>query len=299
MKTLLFVLLIVQSFLSYSQEIDELKNEINELLADKEATVGVAILGENPQDTLSINGNVQLPMQSVYKYHLGAAVLHEVDKGTISLTDSMEITPADLDNELWSMIRRKYPEGAKLPISEVLKYTIANSDNVGCDMLFDLIGGPEKVDTYMHESGISDIAVKHKEITIQSDWELQYQNWTTACAGVLALRTFYENKEGQLSEESHAYLWDVMKTSWSGKISMRTYLPEKIVLAHKTGHSGKNEDGLTAAQNEMGIIFLPCGEPVYLSVFVSNSMEEKEVNKQLIADITKLTYNHFVSRKKK
>lgn len=299
MKVFLFCLLLVQSFLSYSQEMDVLRNQIKELLANKEATVGVAILGENPQDTLSINGNDQLPMQSVYKYHLGVAVLNEVDKGTISLIDSMEITPEDLDNELWSMIRRKYPGGAKLTISEVLKYTIANSDNVGCDMLFDLIGGPEKVNTYMHESGISDSAVKHKEITIQSDWELQYQNWTTAWAGVLALRTFYENKEGQLSEESHAYLWEVMKTSWSGKLSMRTYLPEKIVFAHKTGHSGKNEDGLTAAQNEMGIIFLPSGEPVYLSIFVSNSKEEEEVNQQLIADITKLTYDHFMSRNKK
>jgi len=160
-------------------------------------------------------------------------------------------------------------------------------------LLFDLIGGPRVAERYLHKMGINDIAIRNNEEALQSDWELQYKNWTTPIEASNALKIFYENTEKQLSAESHAFLWGVMKKSWFGKISMKTYLPKNIIIAHKTGHSGKNDEGLTGAQNDIGIIFLPNGDHFYLSILVCNSMETSEVNKKIIADIAKLTYDYF------
>ncbi|KQC29134.1 class A beta-lactamase, subclass A2 [Flagellimonas eckloniae] len=288
---ILFFILIFSH--SKGQSIQTLKREIYEILQDKDATVGVAISGQNPKDTVTINGNVHLPMQSVYKYHLALAVLDQVDKEKLSLEEKITLTKKDLDNNLWSPIREKYTEGTDLTLAEIIEYTVASSDNVGCDLLFKLVGGPKTVEDFLHNSGISNVAVRYDEEIQQANWDLQYENWTTAKASNKALKVFFENANGQLSKESHAFIWKTMKSSWTGANCIRGHLPKNTVIAHKTGHSGKNKDGLTGAQNDVGIVFLPNGTYFYLSVLVSDSKEDSKVNEKIIADIAKLSWDYF------
>ncbi len=232
-------------------------------------------------------------MQSVFKYHLALAVLDQVDKGNLSLTDKIRISKKDLDNNLWSPIRKKHPDGANLSLSTMLKYTVAYSDNVGCDILFKIVGGPKVVETFLHQKGIADIAIKYDEMTQQSVWKRQYENWTTANASILALKIFYENKNNLLPPESHSFIWDTMKDSGTGKKSIKGQLPKGIVVAHKTGNSGENHAELTGAQNDIGIVFLPDGTHFYISVLVSDSLETREDNKKIISDIAKLAWDYF------
>jgi len=292
---LIFLTLLFSLTFSYSkgQSIDTLRKKIGGILADKDATVGIAIMGINPNDTLSINGDKRLPMQSVFKYHLALTVLNQVDKGKFNLKEKVTITKEDLNNNLWSPIRKKYPVGVDLTLGEIIKYTVAYSDNVGCDLLFKLIGGTKVVESYLHQIGITDLAIKYDEVTQQDVWERQYENWTTANAANTALKIFYENSNQHLSLESYNFLWQVMKGSKTGKNCIKGYLPEDAIVAHKTGHSGKNESGLTGAQNDIGIVFLPNGTYFYLSVLVSDSNEESDVNQKIIADIAKLTWDYF------
>jgi len=270
----LLALIFIFSFSSFShgKSIESLKESINALLETKDATVGVAILADDSSESISINGDKHLPMQSVFKYHLALVVLDQVDQGNLSLSDEIQISPKDLDNDLWSPIRKRYPEGVSLTLAEVLKFTVANSDNVGCDILIRMLGGPEVVQTYLHSSGIIDIAIKYNELNMQAVWERQYENWTTANASVLALKKFYENKEELLSTESHQFLWETMKSSTTGKDLIKANLPEGTVVAHKTGSSGKNVAGLIAARNNIAIVFLPDGSYFYLSVFFQISV---------------------------
>jgi beta-lactamase class A/beta-lactamase class A VEB len=100
--------------------------------------------------------------------------------------------------------------------------------------------------------------------------------------------------EQQLSADSHRFLWDVMKGSKTGSKTIRAGVPKGTVVAHKTGHSGKNNEGVTGAQNDIGIIFLPDGRHYYLSILVSNSVEIGEVNRQIISGITRLTWQFFI-----
>ena len=279
------------------QPIDVLRHDINEVLAGKDATVGVSFIGTKTNDTISINGDKHLPMQSVFKYHLALAVLQQVDEGKFDLNEKITITKEDLNNNLWSPIRKKYPEGVDLTLKEIIKSTVAQSDNVGCDLLFDLIGNPKIVEEYLHQSGITDVSIQYNEVNQQAVWERQYKNWTTAKAANQALKVFFDNSKKQLSDESYHFLWQTMKASKTGKKCIKGGLPEGIVIAHKTGHSGKNDDGLTAAQNDIGIVFSPTGEHFYLSILVSNSNEESAVNKKIIADIATLCWDYFENKK--
>lgn len=128
---------------------------------------------------------------------------------------------------------------------------------------------------------------------MQAKWERQYENWTTSNAANKLLELFYENENNLLSQECYDFLVDVMKGTKTGQKSIRGLLPKETVIAHKTGHSGKNEEGLTAARNDIGIVFLPDGSYFYISILVSDSMETKEATEAILAEVAKLAWDHF------
>ncbi len=289
------LLLTLNSFTS-AHNSDPLREKLLRIIDGKKAKVGVAVQSFDGKDTLSINGDEKFPMQSVYKYHLALAVLNRVDKGEFSLDQDIKISKEDVTNDLYSPIREKYPDGTTMKLSDVLRYTISESDNVGCDVLMRLIGGPETVERYLKDNGINDLAIVYDEKTQQSNWENQFKNWTTPKAANLALVKFYENKIHLLSQNSYNFLWETMKGTKTGRKSIKGELPSNTVVAHKTGHSGTNEKGLTAAVNDIGIVFLPNKKYFYLSVFVSNSSEDEETNQKIIADIAKAAWDYFIAK---
>ena len=141
------------TFHSYSQ-IDSLKNKIEQIIKTKDATVGVSIYGIENKETVHINGEKRFPMQSVFKFHIALAVLDQVDKENLNLEQEIFISKDELLPNTWSPIRDKYPSGnVKLTLAEILKYTVAMSDNNGCDILLKMIGGPEEVENYIRSLG--------------------------------------------------------------------------------------------------------------------------------------------------
>ncbi|MEL7004039.1 MAG: serine hydrolase, partial [Bacteroidota bacterium] len=178
-------------------------------------------------------------------------------------------------------------------MSEILEYTVSLSDNMGCDLLFELVGGTEVVDAYLHQIGITNIAVVHTEMVMQSIWDSQYDNWTTAKAANWALQLFFENANELLSDKSYQFLLSIMKNTKTGQKSIKGNLPTDVIVAHKTGYSGVNSEGLTGALNDIGIVFLPNDSHFYISVLVSNSMEDYDTNQKIIADIAKVAWDYF------
>ena len=106
-------------------------------------------------------------------------VLSQIDSGKLSLEQKIIIEKKDLLPKLYSPLRDKYPDGATLSISEILAYTVSESDNVGCDVLLRLIGGPQVVENYFKNKGFKNIEIKINEEVQQGNWDLQYLNWTT------------------------------------------------------------------------------------------------------------------------
>ena len=153
----LVLLLICQTS---AQTSDALREKIQQIITTRKATVGVSIVDSNGKSTLSINGEKQFPMQSVFKFHIALAVLSQVDKGKLSLDQKIKIEKKDLLPGLHSPLREKYPNGATLPLAEIIRYTVSNSDNVGCDALLRLLGGPQEVEKYFLRNNFKDISIK-------------------------------------------------------------------------------------------------------------------------------------------
>lgn len=290
------LLFLIITFRTFAQTTDVLRQKIKQIVSTKNADVGVSIIGSNGKDTLSIDGEKHYPMQSVFKFHIALAVLAEVDKGRFSLDQKIEIRPKDLFPTYYSPIKEKYPHGTALAMSELLEYTVAESDNVGCDILLRLLGGPQMVEAYFAKNNFNEISVKINEEVMQGNWDLQFENWTTPKAANEVLASFYYNSKKFLSTESYEFIWKLMKQTSTGKDRLKGQLPMGTVVAHKTGWSGTNNAGITAAVNDIGIIFLPQGQHFFISVFVTNSKEDVKTNEKIIADIAKVTWDYFITK---
>lgn len=295
-STLLFISLLF-SMVSLASESNTglLREKIQQIVAGRKAVVGVSIVGANESDTISFYGDRHFPMQSVFKFHIALAVLSEVDKGKLSLNHEIKIMKDELlPNDIWSPLRDENPKGGTFTVKKLIQYAVSQSDNTACDELINLIGTPKTVEEYFKKNGIHDIQITYNEKDMQAKWENMFLNWTTPKAASATLKMFYENKNNLMSKASYDFFWRTNIETATGENRIKGHLPKGTVVAHKTGWSGTNkETGITAAVNNIGIVFLPDGKYFIISVFVTESKEDFDTNERIIADIAKATYDYY------
>ncbi len=270
----------------------DLKSEIVKITKGKNATVAVSVLDFETGKSINSNGNKKLPMLSVFKFHIALAVLDQVDEGKLNLDQKIFIKKSELLENTWSPIRKKYPEGnIEMSLSELLKYTVAQSDNNGCDILIRLLGGTENIQNIINNKGIKDFTIKANEEKMHEGFEFHYWNTTTTNSANRLLKDFFDGKI--VSKKSTDFLMKIMLETSTGTTKIVAQLPKGTPVAHKTGSSGKDEKGLTIAENDIGIITLPNGKHYAISVFVSDSMESEETNTKMVADISKKVFDYY------
>ncbi|MBV8328492.1 CGA/CIA family class A beta-lactamase [Chryseobacterium sp.] len=290
MKKITFLFVLISVF-AFSQK-SALEQKINAIVQDKKATVGVSVLGFEDHFRYYKNGDKKLPLLSVFKFHLACAVLDIADKGKLSTDQRFLIKKSDLPDNTWSPLREKYPEGnIELSLGEIIRYTVAQSDNNTCDFLLRLIGGPKTVQNFMNSKGVKDLQIKYNEDDMHRDWKTQYGNYSTTNSSVELLKKFYDGQ--LLSKKSTDFLMQTMIKTTTGTNKIVEQLPPGTPVAHKTGSSGKPDNVLTVAENDMGIITLPNGKHYAIAVFISNSTETEKVNTRMVSDISKAVWDYF------
>jgi beta-lactamase class A len=293
-KASLFISIFLFSIQLKSQTMQDLRSKINTIISTKNATLGVSVKGIEDKDTLSINGNKEMPMLSVFKFHIALAVLNQVDKGKLKLNQKFLIKKEELLPETWSPIREEYPEGnMPLTLDQLLRYTVSHSDNNGCDILLRIIGGAPVVQKFINQQGIKDFTIKLNEQQMNT-FESYFINTSTPLATTDLLEKFYKGKV--LKKETTKYLYQIMVETSRGLTWMKAGLPAGTELAHRTGISGRNEQNLRAAMNDVGIIKLPNGKHVILSVYLKNINEEMKDTEKIIADIGAAVWAYYVSK---
>jgi len=293
MKKNIFILLTILTSAQILAQ-TEFRKQLQEIIASKNASIGVSIKNIEDKDTLSINGNLKAPLMSVFKFHIGLTVLNLVDNGKLSLSQKIFIKKEDLHEDTWSPIRDEYPNGNMyLTLDQLLRYTVSHSDNNGCDILLELIGGTEAVQKFINKQGIKDFVIKVNEQEMTT-WKNLYINTTTPLATTELLEKFYTGKV--LKENSTKYLYTLMAECSRGLTWMKAGLPEGTELAHRTGISGTNDNNLRVAMNDVGIVKLPNGKHLIISIYLKNITETKENTEKIISDITKLTWNYCTKK---
>jgi len=288
MKKIALLLLVLTSFKSYGQTDKALRTQIKEIAAGSKAIIGVSVLNIETRDTLTFNGGARLVMHSVFKFPIAMTILHMVDQRKLKLDQTIKIGKGDL-SKMYSPMRDKYPEGADLPLSEVLGYMVSQSDNDACDKLIKIAGGPKAIENYMFSLGIKGIAIKASEADMASAWPVQYTNWCKPVEMTHLLDILYNGSA--LKKPTNDFLLQLMTATTTGPKRIKGLLPANTVVAHKTGTSPTNDAGLSPATNDVGIITMPNGKHIAIAVFVSNSTEDMDARELVIARIAKAVYD--------
>lgn len=220
-------------------------------------------------------------MQSVYKLPIGMAVVDLADHGELKLDQPVRVEHHELvPAALHSPIRDLHPNGNfDMTARELLRYAISESDGTASDVLLRLAGGPGRVMEYLRRIGAGNIAVADTEAAISRAHDVQYRNWATPDGAVELLE-----------KVSQPLILTFMTETRTGLRRLKGMLPPGTVVAHKTGTSG-TRNGVTAATNDIGLIFLPDGRRLAIAVFVSDSRAPEAVREGVIARIAKAVYD--------
>ncbi|SEW53274.1 class A beta-lactamase [Chitinophaga arvensicola] len=269
-----------------------LRRQIAAIAGNISGKVGVYAEILETKDTVSFNRDQRFPMQSVYKFPIAMAMLHAVDQQKFRLDQLIHVTKEDLIGPRGvSPVRDLHPEGNfDIPLSDLIDYNIRSSDGSACDVLLRLLGGTANANAYVHSLGVKQIAIATTEKVQVPSEMIQYQNWSTPAAMTQLLRIFYQ--EPVLSDSSHRYLMHLLTTSGPGAKRLKGLLPAGTPVAHKTGTSWTS-DGLTRATNDVGIITMPNGQHVAITVFVSDAKASEAEREGTIAKIAKAVYDHW------
>ncbi len=283
------------AFVATSCLASPLQENIDAIVSDKQAKIGVVIEGFDSHPRAGFNENRLFPLQSVVKFPIALAVLDQVDKGKINLDDTLLLKPSDLLPNTHSPLREKYPDGnATVSIREIVRETVSNSDNNGCDILLRLLGGPQVVDQYIKNLGIGDMHIVVNEAQMHASHDAQYKNRATPAAMTRLLKLFYDRK--LLKPDSQEFLWTAMKDSMTAPGRLRSPLPAGTQLIHKTGTGDYSpKDG--SIVNDVGIIIMPNGHPVFISVLINHSTMSIMDTEKIIAALSGAAWEYFSQEK--
>lgn len=287
------VFLCLIPILLFSCQSVPLEAQLKEAIKDKKAEIGIAVIIDG-KDTITVNNDNHYPLMSVFKFHQALALADYMAKHKQSLDTLLKIEKSDLKPDTYSPLRDKYPQGEiEMSIADLLRYTLQQSDNNACDILFNYQGGTDAVDKYIHSLGIQDCAIVGTEAAMHEDLDLCYQNWSTPLAAAELLEIF--RREPLFAKEYKDFIWQTMVECQTGQDRMvAPLLDKKVTVGHKTGTGDRNAKGQQIGCNDIGFVLLPDGRTYSIAVFVKDSEESFADNSKIIADISRIVYEYVM-----
>lgn len=274
-----------------NQLAQQLEQQLKTISDGAQGTVGLTVVHIESGKTISINGNSQLPLYSVFKLPLAIAVLKDVEENHLRLDQKVQGTPAEIvpgtpaNAALWE-------KPVTYEVRQLIDYSIARSDNTSADKLLELVGGPGKVTERLKSLGFPNLDIH----TTVAEYAKSRQNPNTGSADDLA-KLLVQLHQGKLLQPAHTKLLIAfMERATTGLHRLRGNLPDGTVVADKTGSGEKNEvTGMARVTNDVGIITLPNRGHLAIAVLVSESKLPDADQEKLIADLARAAYDAYAA----
>ena len=296
MKSRLFLLLaLVLTAAAPASAEGNLKTQLQKIIAGADARVGVAVIADG--DTLTVNGSPDYPLMSVMKLHQAVAVARILEERGLPLTTTVHIYVQDLKAGTWSPLRDARPGGGfDMSVAELLRYTLQQSDNNACDILFDRFAAPEHVDSIMRSMGFRDFRIAATEDEMHRDLKKCRENVSSPLSAA-DLMDRLASGTLPLGKEYADFIRSTLLECRTGLNRLPLPLEgSDALIGHKTGTSDREADGRWTGINDVGFVLLPDGRSYTLAVFISDSALGMEENEKLIADISGAVYSELSGR---
>ena len=272
-----------------------LKERLQEVIEGRRAEVGIAVIVEH-KDTVCVNNHGRYPLMSVFKLHQAIAVAHECGRRGVSLDTVLHIGREELLPQTWSPLREEHPEGeVRMPVARLLQYTLQQSDNNACDILFRHLLSPAETDAYLRSLGLREFAICHTEEEMHRRLEACYENWSTPLEVARLVEWLFgrELVEGEMQR----FLQQTLLECQTGLDRLPSPLRGTgAAIAHKTGTGDRNERRVLMGLNDAGMVRLPDGREYTVVVLVKDSQESDADTAALIAQVSRVVYRYVTGQ---
>ena len=271
-----------------------LPQEIRKIAAEAHGKVAVSCSLPGSDLNCDVEAHSRPPMQSLFKLPLAVYALHLMEQGKFSLDQQIHFLPSDrILPRTHSPLQDKYPNGdVDVPLRELLRLAVSESDNVAADIALRVAGGPAELEAYIRSLGVRGFHLEDDERGLARDVAVQYRNWFEPAGAVQLLRRISDNSP--LTPAHSELLLSWLRDSPTGPHRIKGKLPPGTVVMHKTGTSGTTGD-VTFATNDIGLIELPDGRRLAVAVFVTDSNADEATRDAVIARIAKAAYSAAVA----
>lgn len=281
--------------------------------------LGVGLMNLESAQTFTFNGDQPFPLQSVFKLHLAAAVLAEVEAGRMTLDEPFLLTAQQLSPP-WSPIAAAFPARRDYTAGELLAAAVRESDNTAADVLMKRIGGPGALTAWLRSKRLEETRIDRYERELQTEAR-GMASFRPAWAGTAAFLAARDAVPEPVRREALArYLRDPRDTATPrsilaflkrldagellGPVQTRRLLellfsvpgggdrvlaglPRKTRFAHKTGTGGV-ELGINLACNDVGLAVLPDDRGYAICVLLAGSTLDGEAADAFSADLARM-----------
>ena len=306
----------------------KLYEEWRRIAKTTDGTMGVAALYLPSGELVSLNGDERFPLASVCKIPIAMNILALVDEGKLALDQQIEVLPRDV----WagvSEIEKRWPAERRFRLDEMIDLMVSKSDNTVVETLFRIGGGEQAIAKRLSHWNIEGVRVDRSERQCARDRNgvVRYppaDEWTDrllenlmdktplakryrATLRYLAdprdtgtpngtVRLLSRRFQGEmLSKLSTTRLIESLKATTTFPTRLKGLLPPGTVVAHKTGSTGA-VNGLAAATNDSGVIFLQDTTQLAVSVYVKASTRTDSERDLVIARLARAAFELFRSR---
>lgn len=268
-----------------------LENRLKEAIDGKKAEIGIAVIAG--KDTITVNNDAEYPMMSVVKLHQALATSDYLYSNGLDLNDTIHISKKELKDNTYSPLRDKYPNGnIDITYAKLMEYTLQQSDNNACDILFRRTADLCRTDSFIRTLGIDKFAISVNEDDMHVNPKLCYSNWTTPLEAAKLIDAAFTREI--VPNPYLSFIRSTMSNCTTGKDRLPFPLEGKDAsIAHKTGTSDRDADGILTAINDVGYISLPDGRHYSIAVFVKNSQESDSETAGIIAEISEIVYDYI------
>ncbi len=228
------------------------------------------------REYVSVNGDQAFPAASTIKVPLLIAFLQAVDRGDISLSETLTMR-ADLVAAEAGILQYQ-PVGLQLPALEVATLMSVISDNTATNMVIDRLGGMEAVNQTFAQWGLEQTRIEN--------WlpDLEGTNTTSPLDMVTLLSQVEQGHILSLRERDR--LFAIMaETETRTLIPQGTDEPEARII-NKTGDIG----GLVG---DVGMVDLPNGRRYIATILVRREIRNDLSAYELVREVARRAHAHW------
>lgn len=277
--------------------LESLRSELAAIADSALGRVGIAVIAPEG-DTVTVNNFDEYQLMSVFKLHEALAVAHTLDLRSTGLDTVIGFERSALDPATWSPMYREHTESTiKLPVRELLRYILQESDNNASNLLFEKVVSVARCDSFVREAtGIQEFKLTHTEHEMKVNHASAADNHTSPLAAARLMAKVFT--DSLVSPGKQREIQEILLGCKTG--TDRIYKPLEdeagVRLAHKTGSGHRTAEGLLMAHNDVGRVFLPDGRTYDIAVFVKDFNGTEAEAAEVIAEVSRRVYSVFGNR---